>query len=49
MTRYSCARCGRKLAAEAMVYSRHTRTRYCADLAACDKRAPKRKRKGVAA
>lgn len=45
LTRYSCARCGRKLRAESLVYSRHTRQRYCADVRACGERA---KRKGKA-
>jgi alpha-D-ribose 1-methylphosphonate 5-phosphate C-P lyase len=33
-----CALCGKRMLAEHMVYSTHTRNRYCADTQACNKR-----------
>ena len=42
--KHACARCGKKLPAEKMIFSRHTRARYCIDLAGCDRRAAKRRK-----
>jgi len=36
--RHLCDRCGRKQPAERMIYSTHTKRRYCADFGACDRR-----------
>lgn len=44
--RYACERCGKRLPATKLLFSRHTRRRYCRDFASCDRRA---KRNGVAA
>lgn len=44
---YACARCGKRQRPEKMIFSKHTRKRYCRDLDACGKRA-KRKRKETA-
>lgn len=41
---YACSRCGRRWPAERMVYSRHTRARYCRDFTACDRRHRKQTR-----
>lgn len=41
-TKHSCARCGKRLRAEQMIYSRHTRARYCRDFGACDRRVLRR-------
>lgn len=38
-TRHACARCGKKQKADRMVFSTHTRSRYCSDITACAKRA----------
>lgn len=35
---HACARCGRKQPADRMVFSKHTRLRYCRDFLACDRR-----------
>lgn len=48
-TRYKCGRCGHRDAAERMVFSRWTRSRYCQDINACAKRARRGARKQVAA
>jgi len=42
--RYPCARCGRRAAAGEMIFSRHTRNRYCRDVDACERRAIRRAR-----
>lgn len=39
VVRHACARCGKKQKAEQMVFSSHTRKRYCSDLGACGRRA----------
>lgn len=39
VVKHPCARCQKRQPADRMVYSRHTRSRYCADFAACDRRA----------
>lgn len=44
--RHVCDRCGRKQPADRMVYSTHTRRRYCRDFNACDRRT-KRNGRGV--
>jgi hypothetical protein len=36
--KHPCARCGKPARHEQMIYSRHTRLRYCADFQACDRR-----------
>ncbi len=41
-TLYHCAICGRRARPEAMVYSRFTRSRYCAELDACHARGRRR-------
>lgn len=46
VTRYACARCGRWQSAERMVYSRHTRKRYCRDMTACDRRYRHQQKRG---
>ena len=48
LTRYPCARCGRKQPAERMVFSTFSRKRYCVDLDGCARRA-ERRQKQVAA
>jgi hypothetical protein len=42
LTSYTCDRCGRRLR-QGYVYSRFTKSRYCAELDACEKRAKKSK------
>lgn len=44
VTRYACARCGKRQPADRMVYSRFTRNRYCRDLTACDRRHHRRQK-----
>lgn len=46
--RYPCALCGKRQVAEKMVYSRHLKVRYCADIMACDVRSKRARRKKVA-
>ncbi len=43
-TLYRCAICGRRSRPEQMVYSRFTRSRYCAELDACHARGRRRAR-----
>jgi hypothetical protein len=40
--RYPCGVCGKPDVAEKMIFSRFTGSRYCADLAACAKRAKRK-------
>lgn len=40
--KHTCARCGKRQRAEQMIYSRHTRNRYCRDFGACDRRTLRR-------
>lgn len=44
VTRYACARCGKRQPADQMVYSRFTKNRYCRQLDDCARRAKRRKR-----
>ncbi len=37
--RYACAICGKRDRPERMVFSTHTRNRYCRDIDACSRRA----------
>jgi hypothetical protein len=41
---HECTRCGKPDVAENLLYSSHTRKRYCLDFATCDRRA---RRKGL--
>lgn len=41
---HPCGICGKRDRSEAMVYSRFTGSRYCADKAACDRRAKRNKK-----
>ena len=38
MTKYKCARCGKAAPPEKMIFSRISKSRYCMDMEACDKR-----------
>lgn len=42
--RYACGTCGKRGKADEMIYSRHTGSRYCADLTACMKRRKRGRR-----
>jgi ssDNA-binding Zn-finger/Zn-ribbon topoisomerase 1 len=44
VTKHECARCGKHDIAERMVYSTHTRNRYCRDFGACDRRLARKAR-----
>lgn len=41
IAKHVCVRCGKKQPADKMIYSTHTRSRYCQNMAACDRRAKK--------
>jgi hypothetical protein len=46
--RRPCDRCGKKAEAIEQIYSSHTRSRYCLDFMACQRRVAKRKRSRTA-
>ena len=44
IVKHACGICGKRSTSDKMVYSRFTGNRYCADKAACDRRAKRTKR-----
>jgi hypothetical protein len=43
--KYACGTCGKEGTAEEMIFSTHTKVRYCRDFMACRQRAEKKKRR----